>query len=149
MPSEERNTWASLAASLMVNLYFLRRILAMFSDGTSTAPDAMQLWARTVIWVVPISIVATVTLIVVASVVHTALSGEKQAVFLKDERDGKFELWGMGAMMLLVVLGFLAALSALALGYSGFIAFNLIYAGFALGDIAGNLVRLGLYRSGT
>ena len=51
----------------------------------------------------------------------------------------------MGAMMLLVVLGFLAALSALALGYSGFIAFNLIYAGFALG----NLVRLGLYRSGT
>ena len=149
MPSEERNTWASLAVSLMVNLYFLRRILAMFSDGTSTAPDAMQLWARTVIWVVPISIVAHVTLIVVASVVHTALSGEKQAVFLKDERDFKFELLGMGAMMLLVVLGFLAALSTLALGYSGFIAFNLIYAGFALGDIANNFVRLGLYRSGT
>ena len=36
----------------------------------------------------------------------------------------------------------------LALGLSGFTAFNLIYLSLFLGDVFGNLVKLGLYRSG-
>ena len=149
MNSEERNTWVGLISSLAINAWFYSRIWAMFADGTSTAPDAMQIWARTVIWVVPVAIVSTIGLTVLVSIAHSVLSGEKTAIFLKDERDTKFELWGLGATMLLAVAGFLSAMVALALGYSGFIAFNLIFLGFSLGDIAGSLVKLGLYRCGT
>ncbi len=49
--------------------------------------------------------------------------------------------------MIVAVLGFLSAMSALALGYSGFIAFTLIYLGFSFGDLAGNLLKLTLYRT--
>ena len=148
MPSEERNTWVSLFSSLIVNAWFFRLIWVMFGDGTSTAPDALQLWARTVVWVVPVSIVSTIMLTIVASIVQGIVTGEKSVIFLKDERDTKFGLWGLGATMLLAVVGFLSAMAALALGYSGFIAFNLIYLGFCLGDLAGSLVKLGLYRCG-
>ena len=55
----------------------------------------------------------------------------------------------MGAMMLFAVAGFLAAMAALAFGYSGFIAFNLIYLGFSVGDVGSNVLKLTLYRTGT
>lgn len=149
MNSEERNTWVGLFSSLIVNAWFYNRIWAMFTDGTSTAPDALQIWARTVIWVVPVAILSTIGLTILVSIVHGMVSGEKTVVFLKDERDAKFELWGLGATMVLAVAGFLSAMLALALGFSGFVAFNLIYLGFSLGDVAGSLVKLGLYRCGT
>ena len=149
MNSEERNTWVGLFSSLMINGWFYSRIWEMLYDGTATAPDAMQIWARTVIWVIPVSIIATIALTVLATIVQAILTGDKSPTFLKDERDTKFEMWGMGAMMLLAVAGFLGAMGALALGYSGFIAFNLIYLGFSLGDVASNVLKLILYRTGT
>lgn len=148
MPFKERNIWSSLAVSLMVNAYFLVQILAMVEGGISTAPDAMQIWARTVIWVVPVSIVAHVVMTVLVNVLYGIVTAERAFPMIKDERDRKIEFLGMGAMMLLAVVGFLSAMVALALGYSGFIAFNLIYFGFALGDVACSLLKLILYRTG-
>jgi hypothetical protein len=148
MTSEERQTWINLLSSLLINGWFYSRIWEMFQDGTSTAPDALQIWARTVIWVIPVSIGSIVALTILTAVAQAILSGGKSPGFLKDERDTKFEMWGMGAMMLFTVAGFLGAMSALALGYSGFIAFNLIYLGFSLGDVASNLLKLTLYRTG-
>jgi hypothetical protein len=148
MPAEERNTWVSLAVSLMVNAYFLNRILAMVADGSSTGPDALQHWARVVIWVVPVSIVATIVATILFSILQGILSGDGRVSTLKDERDRKFEFLGLGATMLLAIAGFLGAMAALALGYSGFIAFNLIYFGFALGDVLGSVLKLILYRTG-
>ncbi len=148
MNSEERLTWINLVSSLLINGWFYSRIWTMFQDGTSTAPDAMQIWARTVIWVIPVSIGSIIVLTILTTIAQAILAGGKPPAFLKDERDTKFEMWGMGAMMLFAVAGFLGAMAALALGYSGFIAFNLIYLGFSLGDVASNLLKLTLYRTG-
>ena len=149
MNSEERMTWTNLFSGLLINGWFYYLIWGMFHDGTSTAPDALQIWARTVIWVIPASIGSIIALTILSTVIHAILAGGKTPAFLKDERDTKFEMWGMGAMMLFTVAGFLAAMSVLALGYSGFIAFNLIYLGFSLGDLASNLLKLTLYRTGS
>lgn len=148
MNSEERLTWINLVSSLLINGWFYSRIWTMFQDGTSTAPDAMQIWARTVIWVIPVSIGSIIVLTILTTIAQAILAGGKPPAFLKDERDTKFEMWGMGAMMLFAVAGFLGAMAALAFGYSGFIAFNLIYLGFSLGDVASNLLKLTLYRTG-
>lgn len=146
MPSEQRNTIVSLITSLIVNSYFLWRIKAMFADGTSIAPDGLQIWAQTLLWVVPVSIVATIVLTVLASILHGIFTGETKGIFVKDERDRQFELWGLGATMALAVVGFLGSMALLALGYSPFIAFNALYLGFALGDIAGSVLKLAMYR---
>ena len=146
MPSEERNTIVGLITSLIVNAYFFWRISQMFADGTSEAPDGLQIWAQTVLWVVPVSIVATIALTILASILHGIFTGETKGIFVKDERDRQFELWGMGATMALAVAGFLGSMVLLALGYSPFIAFNLIYLSFALGDVAGNVLKLAMYR---
>ena len=146
MPSEQRNTIVSLLTSLIVNAYFFWRIAGMFADGTSEAEDGLQIWAQTVLWVVPVSIVATIALTILASILHGIFTGETKGLFVKDERDRQFELWGMGATMAMAVAGFLGSMTLLALGYSPFIAFNLIYLSFALGDLAGSVLKLLMYR---
>ena len=146
MPSEERNTLVGLITSLIVNGYFFWRIAGMFADGTSEAADGLQIWAQTVLWVVPVSIVATIALTILASILHGIFTGETKGIFVKDERDRQFELWGMGATMAMAVAGFLGSMVLLALGYSPFIAFNVIYLSFALGDLAGSVLKLAMYR---
>ena len=149
MNAEERNTWVALASSLIVNGYFASRIWTMFHDGTATAPDGLQIWARTMLWVVPAAIVVTVGLTVLAAVVQAAITGDDRVIFLKDERDQKFELLGLGATMFCVIFGFFGAMIALAFGISAFSAFNLIYLALFLGDLANGLVKIGFYRGGS
>ena len=146
MPSEQRNTIVSQLTSLIVNAYFFWRIAGMFADGTSEAEDGLQIWAQTVLWVVPVSLVATIALTILASILHGIFTGETKGLFVKDERDRQFELWGMGATMAMAVAGFLGSMTLLALGYSPFIAFNVIYLSFALGDLAGSVLKLAMYQ---
>lgn len=147
MNSEERNVWVALVSSLIVNAYFAWAIWGMFHDGTATAPDGLQIWARTILWVVPAAIVATILLTVLAAILQSIVTGEERVIFLKDERDRQFELWGLGATMLFMVFGFFGSMIGLAFGLSAFVAFNLVYLTFFLGDMAGNLVKLGCYRA--
>ena len=147
MNSEERNIWAALLSGLIVNAWFFHRIWLMFSDGTSTAPDAMQIWARTIIWAIPAAIVATIALTILVSIAAAMVTGEKSIPTLKDERDRLFQLWGLGVTMAFTVLGFVSAVVVLAFGHSGFLAFNLVYLGCAIGDMAGNTLKLVLYRT--
>ncbi len=146
MNAGERNTWVSLCASLTVNAWFGHLVWAMYQSGTHLAPDGLQIWARSMLWVIPVSIVANIGLTILASIVEGAVTGQPRILFLKDERDRNFELHGMGAMILMVVMAFLGAMIWLAFGGSAFNAFNLIYLGFFLGDVCNSLVKLGLYR---
>jgi hypothetical protein len=148
MSHEERNTVLNLITSLLVNAWFLSRIWTMFHDGTSTAPDGLQIWAQTMLWVVPVSIGATIALTVLVTVLTSIVTGDRSMRSLIDERDHKFQFYGMGATMASAVAGFLIAMVLLALGYGGFVAFTVIYLSFFIGDIAGSLVKLGLYRCG-
>ena len=149
MNSEERNVWVALVSSLIVNAWFASRIQGMFQDGTATAPDGLQIWAQTILWVVPAAIVVTIALTILAAILQAMVTGDDRVIFLKDERDRQFELWGLGATMLFMVFGFFGSMIGLAFGVSAFVAFNLVYLTFFLGDLAGNLVKLGLYRCGS
>jgi hypothetical protein len=147
MNSEHRNIWAALLSGLIVNAYFFHRIWGMFGDGTSIAPDAMQIWARTIIWAIPAAIVATIAMTILVSIATGIVTGETSTPTLKDERDRLFQLWGLGVTMAFTVVGFVTAVFCLAFGQSGFLAFNFVYLGCALGDMAGNSLKLVLYRT--
>jgi putative flippase GtrA len=149
MNPEDRNIWTSLGSSLLVNSYFLHRIWTMFHDGTADLPNGLQIWAQTVLWVVPAAIVSTIVLTILVGIAHGMITGERNATFLKDERDQKFQLWGLGGTLIVMILGFPLCLATLALGGTAFVAFNLVYLTMFLADIAGNLLKLGLYRAGS
>ena len=147
MNSEERSIWAALLGSLVINAYFFYRIWTMFTDGTSAAPDGLQIWARTIIWAIPVSIVATISLTILVNIASGIITGDRASPVLKDERDRLFQLWGLGVTMGFTVAFFVTAVLCLALGWSGFLAITLVYLGCAFGDMAGNGLKLVLYRT--
>lgn len=146
MNSEHRNIWAAMLSGLIVNAWFFHRLWIMFLDGTSSAPDGMQTWARMIIWAIPASIIAVIALTILLNIGAGIVTGEKPGPALKDERDRLFQLWGLGVTMAATVVGFITAVALLALGQSGFLAFTCVYLGCALGDMAGNALKLLLYR---
>jgi hypothetical protein len=147
MSHEERNTLATALTALLVNGYFLWRVAGMFADGTSTAPDGLLIWARLMIWIIPVSILGSILMIILVSILWAIATGEGKPRFLVDERDRDIQMKGMGATMLLATAGFLGSIAALAWGASPFVAFNIGFAGFAAGSLAGDLVKLCLYRA--
>lgn len=146
MSHEERNTLANVVAGLLVYAYFLMQVWPMFHDGTSTAPDGVMLWARVVIWIVPVGILAVIVAIILASILAAIVTGERQGWFMADERDREIEMKGLATMAVLASFGFLLSVGLLAWGVSAFTAFNIAFFSFAAGSLAGDITRLWLYR---
>lgn len=144
MSSDERNTYVSLLSSLLINAYMIWRLVDMFGAGTLSGPDALQIWARMVLWVIGAAIVLTILF----NIVFAIATGEKSPQFLSDERDRVFEVRGMGATTLVMIFGFIGAIVALALGQTPIFAFIQLYFSLALGSLAGDLVKLASYRHG-
>ena len=148
MVYQDRNNLISIAVTLLVNAYVIVRLFQMSASGAFDGPDAINLWAQMVIWVIPIAIVANIAGTILFNIGYAIVTGQAKPSFLVDERDKLFDRRGMIAMVLFVMVGFLAAILSLALGASALIGFNIVYFSMALGSITGDVVKFISYRRG-
>jgi len=148
MTHEERNNLIAIVTSLLINGWLGWRVWTLYQAGEFAGPDALMLWARTVLWVIPASVVLTIILTIVFTILFAIATRDENPDFTVDERDKNFGRRGMIAAMVVASGGFLLAVGLLALGWTAFAAFNILYAGFALASLAGNVVTLGSYRRG-
>ncbi len=145
MVSEERNILINLIGEVLINLYFAYAVWHFAASGAASAPNALQDWARLVIWIIPIGIGAGIWLAIVGRIFAGIFEQESGAVHV-DERDRGIQIRGMAVTMVIAALAFIAALSALAYGVSAFAALNIIFFGFGSAAIAGDLAKLLMYR---
>lgn len=148
MVYQERNTIVSIAVGLIVNLYVIAQIVHLNASGAFDGPDAVTVWARTVVWVIPISIVAIIVGTILFNIGHAIVTGNEKPSFLVDERDRVFEQRGMNAVVIFVAIGFIGTILGLAIGWSALIGFNIIYFSMALGSLAADVVKFISYRRG-
>jgi hypothetical protein len=148
MAYQDRNNIVSIIISLLVNGYIILRLLEMDSAGLFDGLDAVNVWARMVIWVIPISIVATIIGTILFNIGHAIVTGNAKPSFTVDERDKMFDRRGIIAVVIFAGAGFILAIVALALGWSAFTGFNIIYFAMALGSIGADLVKFISYRRG-
>lgn len=149
MSHEERNNIVAIVVSLITNTYVLIRLRGLWADGAFDGPDALMFWARAVLWVVPIAIVGTIVLTILANILFAIATRDESPDFTVDERDRMFQMRGMAVTMVVASFGFLGCLVALAVGWEALIVFTLLYVAFAAGDLIGNLVKFVSYRIGT
>lgn len=148
MSHEERNTIASLITGILVALWMARRIWARWSAGAFDGPDGLQAWGQVVLWMIPVVIVAHIAAAILFNIGHAVATGESRPSFVRDERDAAINRRGMRAQAVLAGLMLLAGIAVLALGWSPVAALTLIFAGFPLGSIACDAVKLCAYRGG-
>ncbi len=146
MSHNERNAVAALIASIIVLGYFGTRIGSTWSAGGYDGPDGINLWARTVIWMIPVGIVMTVVTTIGFNILHAIFTNTPNPSFVTDERDMQIARRAMQVSMIVISATFMLAIAGLAWGLSALAMFNLILAGFALGSVAAEIFRLVIYR---
>lgn len=148
MSYQDRNNIVSIVVSLLVNAYVIYRLFEMSAAGAFDGPDAVNVWARMVVWVIPIAIVATIAGTILFNIAYAIVAGEAKPSFVVDERDKMFDRRGIMAVVMFAGGGFILAIVALAFGWSALIGFNIIYFAMALGSIAADTVKFISYRRG-
>jgi hypothetical protein len=147
MSHEERNTLTETLANMIIIAVFVWLLSAGHAQGRFDGPAAVQIWSIMVLQLIGLSIVIGIVAAIVMAVVWRSLTGET-ANLMRDERDKAIAGIGWRIRAVVMGAGVVVAVIALALEQPVITALNLILAGCALGDTAGNLAKLYAYRRG-
>jgi predicted membrane protein len=145
MPYGERESPCSLITTLIVTLLFLWRLSGQHEAGLFATPEALQVWARSVLILVAWSIGIAIVVAIGFHVGHTVLTGEKPDE-RRDERDHLIDRRALTFAWYLLSFGILGVIITLALGATALLAMNLILGLCALSEIFKDAVKLWLYR---
>jgi hypothetical protein len=146
MSFEERNTLTAVLTDLLVIGLFIWQITTRAGTGAFDGPDGLIHWARLVLIMIGVGIVASIALTVVVSIAFSLFRREAMPPPLVDERDQQIRLRGAQVTLLLASATFVGALIGLAFGVTLFTTLNLMLAAFAVGQIGGSLTKFALQR---
>ncbi len=148
MSFEERNTVVGILISLISWGLMVSVLAARHSAGAFDGADGPMLWARSVLWLILIAIGIGIALTILFNIGYAVVTGERKPLFLKDERDSQIGLLGLQVTLVVISVGIVGAVVALAFGVGVVLALNIVLAACAAGDMAGMLTKMVLYRRG-
>ncbi len=141
----ERETLSGLITTLIVSVLFLWRLSNQHAAGLFAGPDALQIWARSVLLLVAISIGVAIVVAIGFSIFHRLRTGEK-GDDRRDERDRDIDRRALTLSWYLLSFGILGVIIDLVLGASAFRAMNLILALCGGSEFLKDAVKMILYR---
>lgn len=148
MNYEQRNAIVAIMTNFAVSGYISVRTWELFQQLGAEADGVLAEWARLALWAIPLSVIATIIGAIVFNIVWAIVTRTPKPSFVVDERDKQISILAMRVTMVVASGGFTIAIIALAFGWAALPAFVIIYFGFALGDLCGNVTRVGCYRWG-
>ena len=148
MSFEERNTVSGILISLISWGIMITVLARNTTAGLYDGAEGPMLWARSVLWLILICIGIGIAMTILFTIGYAIVTGDKRPTTLSDERDAMIGLRGIQVTLITMSTGIVGAIATLAYGLPLLIALNMILAACALGDMAGTLVKLVLYRRG-
>ena len=142
MVYQERNTWATLIATIITVPAYIVVVLVRADGGPLTEVD----WVPIMLWTMGISIVGAI----VISIVWGILAGmrEPDGVGQSDQRDRDISRFGNRLGYGVLVAGALVALVLSMVEADWFWIGNTLFLGFALSTLVGDIGRVVAYRRG-
>ena len=144
MSPQERASVVGLFTGLLLSTYASVRLWQLFGADAFTGEDAVLIWARAIVWIIP----AAFAICIGSHVVFTVMARSGGQRNIADERDQLFQFRGMSVLVMAFAVGFMGMIIALALGVSAVVGLTIMYASVAIGDITSNVVRIASYRMG-
>ena len=144
MSQEEKNTIVSIIVNLIVNGLLAVKLFGLWSDGTLLGPDGVTIWAKSTLWAMATTIIATIVLVILISIIVAIITGDKD--FRTDERDKLFSNRGNMFVMVAGGFGFVVAIIMMAMGFAPVFGFMFVFYAYAIGDLIGNLHKFASYR---
>lgn len=143
----EREAISGLITTGLVLVLILWRLSGLHEAGHFDGPEALQVWARSVLILVAWSIGIAIAVYIGVHIVCEMRTGEK-ADDRRDERDRDIQRRALTWAWYLLSFGLLGVIIDLALGASALRAMNLVLALCLLSEAFNDAVKLWLYRRG-
>lgn len=147
MPVGQREALTGLISMMFSAVLFFWRLSAQHAAGTFDGPEALQVWARSVLILIGLSIGIAIAVSIAALALEVALTGEKPEG-RRDERDHLIERRALTWGWYLLSFGILGIIIDLALGASALRAMTLMLALCAGSELFKDAFKLWLYRRG-
>src|SRR5262245_43487874 len=111
MSAHERQAIVSLLTTLLLAVFFVGYLLPRYPAGNPYAPEVFRFWGVAFVILVPVSIVANITVTIIFSMVYTLATREKASSFA-DERDKFIELRALRNALFVFIIGFSLAMGS-------------------------------------
>ena len=148
MSFEERNAVSGILVCFVTWGVMLSVLLQKTAAGLFDGSAGLEHWARAVLWLMLIGIGIAIVMTILFNVAYAIITGERKPDFLRDERDTLIGLRGIQATLIVLTIGIIGAIVALAFGTSILAVLNIILAACALSSLASDVTKLVLYRRG-
>ena len=145
MSYAEREALAGLITSLIVIGLLLWQLTVQQSAGAFDGPDALQLWARSVLVLIGWSIGIAILVAIASAILHSLVTGEKSDD-RRDERDRDIDRRALIWAWYLLSFGLLGVIIALAFGDTALSAMNAVLGLCVLSEAFRDAAKLVLYR---
>ena len=143
----EREALSGLVTSLIVICLFLWQLTGQQAAGAFDGPDALQVWAWSVLILIGWSIGIAIAVTILFAILHHVLTGEKPDD-RRDERDRNIDRRALTWAWYLLSFGLLGVIVSLAFGDTAFKAMNMVLALCILSETFRDAAKLVLYRRG-
>ena len=145
MSYAEREALAGLITSLIVIGLLLWQLSGQQAAGAFDGPDALKLWARSVLVLIGWSIGIAILVAIASAILHSLVTGEKSDD-RRDERDRDIDRRALIWAWYLLSFGLLGVIIALAFGDTALSAMNAVLALCVLSEAFRDAAKLVLYR---
>jgi MFS family permease len=142
MVYEERNTWATLIATVLTSSVYVFVILRQLGATPVEEID----WVTPMLWTIGVSIVAAIVISILLGIVSGIRDGNDMG--RTDQRDRDISRLGDRVGQAFLMIGALGALVLCMIEADWFWIGNSIYFGFALSALLACIVRVVVYRRG-
>ena len=150
MSFQEKNITVTLVSFTVILIIFTSNIYNMIQDGGLNSSDLFRLWGIVIFLSIIVTVVGMILTHIVSAIVIAIQTGDDDPDIedFEDERDKLIDLRGTKVTYSITSLGSFFAMLSLVLGQSPLVMFTLLVFFGLLGQIAGDIARLSLYRRG-
>jgi hypothetical protein len=149
MSYEEKNITVSLVSQALIAGYYVINWFQIYQAGELTANRLFGLWAVVIAASIAANIIASILTNILLTIVEAIKSRKyEEPQFIADERDELIGLKGVRLSYFVFSIGVLISMLTFAFGNSPLIMVSLIIFFGVLAQIAGDILRIYLYRRG-
>ena len=148
MTQHQKSAVAALIGTILVIVIYGAIVFPLYAQGRFDGPDGASAIGVAILCLIAGGIVVNIVVNILFSILHAIATNEPRPSFVIDERDKAIELRGVRLFFIVVGVGFVLSMVALALDQPLFLVFNLMVFGFSFGDVASNVLKLVIHRRG-
>lgn len=149
MSYQEKNVTVALVSHLLILVYYFFSLLPILQSGEWVANKLYALWVLVIGVTILVNIIGSILTNIVLTIVEAIGSRKyEDPRFITDERDHLIELKGIRIEYITYSIGVLTSILAYIFGQPPLMMISMIFAFGILAEIAGDIVKITLYRRG-